>query len=255
MRLPYRPPFRWDAIVRFLQARAVEAVESFEGGVYRRGVTIAPARGNALAMTVPPELAHDIEGLAARARRTFDLGADPETIDGHLRRDPLLRPLIARRPGPRVPGAWDPFEIAVRAIVGQQITVRAATTIMNRLAPLLTPARLADANLDAIGMPRARREAIRTLARAVADEPSLLSRGATLDESVARLMALRGIGEWTAHYVAMRSLSEPDAFPHTDLGLRKAAAAIGIDPAKLLQRAERWRPWRAYAAIVLWESL
>ena len=234
--LPFRPPFRWDAIAKFLGDRAIEGIESFDGIRYMRGpVTIEPNGEDALRMT------GGIDGDTARARRTFDLDADPIAIDEHLRKDKLLRPLLEKRPGPRVPGAWKPLEVAVRAIVGQQITVRAATTIMNRCF----------VSSQWSGMPKKRIDAI----RALADDPSILTRGASLDETIERLMTRPGIGPWTAHYIAMRALGEPDAFPHTDLGLRKAAAAIDIDPAKLLARAERWRPWRAYAAIALWESL
>ncbi len=246
LRLAFRPPFRWEAIAGFLGQRAIDGIESFDGARFMRGgVTIEPAFGNVLRMTVPAALARDIHALVARARRTFDLAADPAAIDEHLRRDRLLRPLLARRPGPRVPGAWEPFEVAVRAIVGQQISVRGATTIMNRCF----------AGSGWNGMPQSRISAIRALERAVAGDPSILTRGASLDETIERLTSLPGIGPWTAHYIAMRALAEPDAFPHTDLGLRKAAAAIGIEPSKLLARAERWRPWRAYAAIALWESL
>jgi len=240
MRLTFRPPFRWDAIAKFLGDRAIDGIESFDGVRYVRGpVSVEPNGERTLRMT------GGVDGDIVRARRTFDLDADVATIDEHLRKDKLLRPLLARRPGPRVPGAWEPFEVAVRAIVGQQITVRAATTIMNRCF----------ATSDWSGMPKSRIAAIRGLERAVADDPSILTRGASLEETIERLMELTGIGPWTAHYIAMRALAEPDAFPHTDLGLRKAAAAIGIEPAKLLARAERWRPWRAYAAIALWESL
>jgi AraC family transcriptional regulator of adaptative response / DNA-3-methyladenine glycosylase II len=245
IRLTFRPPFRWEAIAKFLGDRAIDGIESFDGVRYVRApVTIEP-NGNALVMKLPMSFARDIHAFVARARRTFDLAADPIAIDEHLRKDKLLRPLLARRPAPRVPGAWEPFEVAVRAIVGQQITVRAATTIMNRCF----------ATSDWSGMPKSRIIAIRSLERAFADDPSILTRGASLDETIERLTSLPGIGPWTAHYIAMRALAEPDAFPHTDLGLRKAAAAIGIDPAKLLAHAERWRPWRAYAAIALWESL
>ncbi len=234
--LPFRPPFRWDAIAKFLGDRAIEGIESFDGIRYMRGpVTIEPNGEDALRMT------GGIDGDTARARRTFDLDADPIAIDEDLRKDKLLRPLLARRPGPRVPGAWEPLEVAVRAIVGQQITVRAATTIMNRCF----------VSSQWSGMPKKRIDAIRGLA----NDPSILTRGASLHETIERLMSRPGIGPWTAHYIAMRALGEPDAFPHTDLGLRKAAAAIGIDPAKLLAHGERWRPWRAYAAIALWESL
>ncbi len=234
--LPFRPPFRWDAIAKFLGDRAIEGIESFDGIRYMRGqVTIEPNGEDVLRMT------GGIDGDTARARRTFDLEADVATIDEHLRKDKLFRPLLKKRPGPRVPGAWEPLEVAVRAIVGQQITVRAATTIMNRCF----------VRSQWSGMPKKRIDAI----RALADDPSILTRGASLDETIERLMTRPGIGPWTAHYIAMRALGEPDAFPHTDLGLRKAAAAIGIDPAKLLAHGERWRPWRAYAAIALWESL
>jgi AraC family transcriptional regulator of adaptative response / DNA-3-methyladenine glycosylase II len=233
IRLTFRPPFRWDAIAKFHADR----------GTSFGDVTIEPVldRHSCLSMTVPTSQARDIHDLVARARRTFDLAADPIAIDEHLSKDKLLRPLLAKRPGPRVPGAWDPFEVAVRAIVGQQISVRAATMIMKRCFP----------TFQWSGMPQSRIDTIKRLA----DNRAVLVRAASLDETIERLTAIRGIGPWTAHYIAMRALSEPDAFPHSDLGLRKAAAAIGIEASKLLDHAERWRPWRAYAAIALWESL
>ena len=232
IRLTFRPPFRWDAIAKFLGDRAIDGFESFDGVRYARGpITVEPNGANALRMIVPATLARDIHALVIRARRTFDLAADPTAIDEHLRKDKLLRPLLTQRPGPRVPGAWEPFEVAVRAIVGQQITVRAANTIMNRCFE----------TSDWSGMPKSRINTIRSLERAVADDPSILTRGASLEETIERLTAIKGIGPWTAHYIAMRALAEPDAFPHTDLGLRKAAAAIGIDRSKLLAHAERWR--------------
>ena len=258
IRLTFRPPFRWDAIGSFLGQRAIDGIDSFDGTRFTRivngePVTIEPNGTNALRMTVPTPLARDIHALVVRARRTFDLTADPIAIDEHLRRDRLLRPLLTRRPGPRVPGAWEPFEVAIRAIVGQQITVRGTTTIMNRFfSEGQWSAAVFERNP---GMPRARAEAIRTMAEAVENDPSILTRGPSLDETIERLTALKGIGPWTAHYIAMRALGEPDAFPHTDLGLRKAAKMIGIEPARLLAHAERWRPWRAYATIALWESL
>jgi AraC family transcriptional regulator of adaptative response / DNA-3-methyladenine glycosylase II len=231
IRLTYRPPFRFDAIAKFLGDRGTSFGE----------VTIEPTETNALQMIVPTSRARDVHDLVMRARRTFDIAADPVAIDEHLRKDKRLRPLLAKRPGPRVPGAWDPFRVAVHAIVGQQISVRAATTIMNRCYP----------TFQWNGMPQSRIDTIHRLA----DNPSVLTRAASLDETIERLTSIQGIGPWTAHYIAMRALAEPDAFPHSDLGLRKAAVAIGIVPAKLLDHAERWRPWRAYAAIALWESL
>lgn len=229
IRLPYRPPFRFEAIAKFLADRD------------QLPPMIEQDTRNALRMVIPASEARNIHDLVMRARRTFDLAADPVSIDEHLSKDKRLRPLLAERPGPRVAGAWDPLQVAIRGIVGQQISVQAATTIMRRR--------------ELSGMPQSRIDAVRNFERAVADDPSILTRAASLEESIARLTALKGIGPWTAHYIAMRVLGEPDAFPHTDLGLRKAAAAIGIDPAKLLDHAERWRPWRAYAAVALWESL
>jgi AraC family transcriptional regulator of adaptative response / DNA-3-methyladenine glycosylase II len=229
--LAFRPPFRWSAIAGFLATRAIAGVESFDGSRYERaGVSIEPNGSNSLKMKAGAAP----QDAVARARRMFDLDADPIAIGEHLSRDRLLRTLLTRRPGPRVPGGWEP----------------AATTIMNRL---FAGGCFNDSALG--GMPKSRIEAIRTLVRTFADDPSILSRGATLDESIERLTALKGVGPWTAHYIAMRALREPDAFPHTDLGLKKAAMAAGIDPDKLLARAERWRPYRAYAAVALWESL
>jgi len=241
--LEFTPPFRWQAIAGFLAARAIAGVESFDGTRYRRGsVAIGLCATNALTM-----FGGSVDD-ARRARVLFDLDADPIAIDAHLRRDPLLRSLLKKRPAPRVPGAWEPLEVAVRAIVGQQISVAHATAIMNRL---FHAGRFDDAALG--GMPRARIESIRNLVAAAAEDSSLLAAGRGLDESIDRLTALKGVGPWTAHYIAMRVLRQSDAFPHSDLALRKAAAALGIDD--LLARAERWRPYRAYAAIALWESL
>ena len=230
----------------FLSERTIDAIESFDGRKYTRGAVTIEFGEHGLHLTSPAIRDHRI-----RARRMFDLDADSDAIDKHLSRDPILRRSIEKRPGTRVPGAWEPFEIAVRAIVGQQISVRGATTIMNRLAPVLTPQQLADA--DIAGMPRSRADAIRAMARAVADDPSILSSGKPLDETIERLTALKGIGPWTAHYIAMRALGHRDAFPDSDLGLRKAAKKLRID--NLVKRAERWRPWRSYAAMMLWESL
>ena len=239
-----RQPFRWDALVRFLSARAIDAVESWVDGEYRRGnVRVRHERPHVILSR------EDGEESGRRAGRMFDLDANPAEIEKHLAKDPLLKKIM--KPGTRVPGAWDPFEVAIRAIVGQQISVAGATTIMNRLAPHLTPEEVANADLP--GMPRARGDAIRGLARAVADDPTLLLPAATLDESIERLTALKGIGPWTAHYIAMRAIHHPDAFPSSDLGLVKAAAKLRIR--NLEKRAERWRPYRAYAAMLLWESL
>jgi AraC family transcriptional regulator of adaptative response / DNA-3-methyladenine glycosylase II len=220
--LPYREPIRFDAIIRFLTERDQMPDVEIEFG-------------NPLRVT-----AHSGDDI--RVNRTFDLTADPVTIDAHLAKDKLLRPLLRERPGPRVPGAWNPFEVALRGIVGQQISVRAATTIMRR-------------GDFTKGMPASRIATIQRFRDAYESDPSLLAPGASLDEAIERLTAIKGIGPWTAHYIAMRVIGHRDAFPHSDLGLKKAAATIGIDPEKLLTHAERWRPFRAYAAVALWESL
>jgi 3-methyladenine DNA glycosylase/8-oxoguanine DNA glycosylase len=203
-----------------------------------------------------------------RARRVFDLGADPAVIREHLRRDRELRPWVDRCPALRVPGAWNGFELAMRAIIGQQISVAAATTITGRVAsrwgePLgdgrhivfPRPETLVDADLASIGVPRARGETLRLLARAVASGAVVLEPGADPAAVREALLAIPGIGEWTAQYVALRALGEPDAFPASDLGLLRSPAVAGIGgPRELLERAEQWRPWRGYAAIVLWRA-
>src|SRR5437867_3353932 len=211
--------------------------------------------------------------VVERARRLFDLDADPVRIADHLARSPELAPLVARRPGLRVPGAWDAFELAVRAVLGQQVTVRGATTLAGRLVrafgrPLdraedgLThlfprPEALADTDLASIGLPRSRAATIRGLARAVARGELVLDASRGLEDAVARRAAVPGIGAWTAHYIAMRALGEPDAFPAADLGLRRALGngAGPLAPARVAERAEAWRPWRAYAAMHLWARL
>jgi AraC family transcriptional regulator of adaptative response / DNA-3-methyladenine glycosylase II len=218
-----------------------------------------------------------LPAIVARVRRLFDLGADTTAIGEQLAEDPQLAPLVAARPGLRVPGAWDGFELAVRAVLGQQITVSGARRLAGELvassgehlpAPLADvdaglvstfprPERLAEGALERLGMPRARVRALAGLAASVVLDPSLLQPGPDLESSVARLRSLPGIGEWTAQYVAMRALREPDAFPAADLGLLRAAAQWNVSaptPAALRARAEAWRPWRAYAAQHLWTS-
>ena len=285
VRLAYRPPYDWDAMLSFLAARAIPGVEMVAGDVYRRTIAIGaysgvisvtPADKNRVDVAIRfPDIAA-LPQIIARVRRVFDLAADPDRIGAHLSLDPVLAPLVARRPGLRVPGAWDGFELAVRAIFGQQITVPAATRLLGRLVqahgarlPVTagdheglshlfpSPVRVADADIAALGMPGARALAVTSLARAIAADPALFSRGASLDEAIAKLRALPGIGEWTAQYIAMRELREPDAFPAADIGLMRAMAGgdgIRPSPAELLARAEAWRPWRAYAALHLWAA-
>lgn len=283
VRLPYRAPYAWDALLAYLAARAIPGVEAVRDGTYRRTVRLAKgsgwievtAAGGESALEVALHLPASAEWIVIveRLRRLFDLAADPEVIVASLRQDPLLAALVRRRPGLRIPGAWDPFELAVRAILGQQVTVRGATTLAGRLVDRFgegidgtgesgvvrlfpRPADLAHAALEQIGLPSARAGALRSLAAAIASGALVLEGGASLDEAVARLTALPGIGAWTAHYVALRALGEPDAFPAGDLGLRRAAGKPGAPASAtaLAARAERWRPWRGYAALHLWTS-
>lgn len=284
LQLGYVPPYDWDAIVAFLAARAIAGVEVVEPRRYRRTIGLDGAAGtlevapivgrDALAVTIRFPDVHALPAIVARVRRIFDLGVDVAAVNAELAADPLLARLVAARPGLRVPGAWDGFELAVRAVLGQQITVRAAPGLAGRLVGLYgapscaaagdldaglttvfpSPERLAHAKLASLGMPRARAATLAALARAAAADPRLFDRGRDLDAALARLRALPGIGDWTAQYVAMRAMREPDAFPASDVGLLRALALDGVRPTPLAlaARAERWRPWRAYAAQHLW---
>lgn len=281
--LAYAPPYDWAAIIEFLAARAIPGVEVVEIDRYRRTIEMDGSRGtidvapvpgrDALAATIRFPNVRALPAIVARIRRVFDLGADIGAIAGQLAEDKDLAPLIAARPGLRVPGAWDGFELAIRAILGQQITVTGARALAGKLvggygepmaseAPGLSvafprPERLATADLAALGMPRARASALSSLAAAAAADPRLFDRDQDLDAAVARLTSLPGIGEWTAQYIAMRVLREPDAFPAADIGLLRAMTGpdgVRPTPAALLARADAWRPWRAYAAQHLWTA-
>jgi len=228
--------------------------------------------GDLVLVSVPVAGTPHLGRMAARVRALFDLGADPAAIADQLVTDARLRRLIRRCPGLRVPGAWSRFETAVRAIIGQQVSVAAATRLAGKLvrafghpmvdgSPPLThvfprPEDLADADIAAVGMPKARAETIRALARAVCDGSPVLETAPSLDAALERLTALPGCSDWTAQYIAMRALREPDAFPAGDLGLRKSLAHGKTTPSAAAVRrgAESWRPWRAYAAMWLWTS-
>jgi AraC family transcriptional regulator of adaptative response / DNA-3-methyladenine glycosylase II len=286
--LSYVPPYDFTALLGFLSARAIPGVELVTDSSYARSIAIGDESGTLhvrpsptgqarIDLTVSFSRLSALPSILGRVRRIFDLGADPIAIAGQLRQDPTLAPLVDARPGLRVPGAWDGFELAVRAVLGQQITVGAATKLCGTLvslfgAPLApgasvapglthvfpTPARLAGADLSVLPMPRARSLALTSLARAVADDPSILTPQDSLEEAVRKLRALPGIGEWTAQYIAMRALREPDAFPAADVALQRALArADGSRPSarQLLAESARWSPWRAYAALHLWASL
>ncbi len=280
VRLAYRRPFAGDDVLRFFAARAVPGVEEVIGRSYRRTLRLPHAAGTATLSDVGGYVAcrlelSDLRDLAAavqRCRRMLDLDADPVAVDDVLRRDPLLAPSVDALPGLRVPGTPDPAELAVRAVIGQQVSVAGARTLAGRLTarygkPLnrpdggLThvfpePAALADADLTDLGIPRARGRAIAAVAARLEDGGVDLDVGADRAGATRELHAIPGVGPWTASYIAMRGLRDPDAFPATDLGLRKAARRrLGIQAGELERVSRRWRPWRAYAAQHLWSTL
>lgn len=274
--LAYVPPYDWSALMRFFSARAIPGVDEVDGLTYRRTfvadrgqgwLSVTPANG-ALTCEVATNADADESALAERLRRLFDLDADGKRIAAQLKRDATLGALLKKRPGLRVPGVWDPFELGVRAILGQQISVAAASTLAGRIATkfgkttarghaTLTrlfpkPEDLANANLNGMGLTTRRAGTVTTFARAVADDPALLASDQTLDTFVERIVDLPGFGPWTAHYMAMR-LGHADAFPASDLGVRKALNTTSDK--EVLRRAEAWRPYRAYATMHLWASL
>jgi AraC family transcriptional regulator of adaptative response / DNA-3-methyladenine glycosylase II len=286
VRLRYRPPYDWPAMLSYLRARAIDGVERVDGEIYSRTVLhdgrlgtveighLADRESLAAAIRFPSVRA--LPAIVARIRRVFDLGADVAVIGAHLAQDPLLAPLVAERPGLRAPGGWDGFELAVRAVLGQQVTVEAGRRLAGQLVLLCgtaidveqrshpalarafpSAAQVAAADLASLGMPGARKAALAALAEAALADPLLFQPLATVEDTVARLRGIRGVGEWTAHYIALRAVRETDAFPASDIGLLRGAA--GRDgprpsPAELNGRAEPWRPWRAYAAQHLWAA-
>ncbi|MGE7956448.1 DNA-3-methyladenine glycosylase family protein [Pseudomonas sp. NPDC089530] len=289
MRLVYRPPYDWPAMLAFLQARAIDGLERVSGERYWRSISldgvhgwfsVGPGEAEALAPSLDLQLhfpePHAHPRIVARIRRLLDLDTDLAPIHRHLSNDPLMARLIAVRPGLRVPGAWDGFELAVRAVLGQQITVTAAIRLAGKLVarygqPLCDvgvpeglshvfpePARMAGADLASLGMPRSRGRTLSGVAQAVLDDPQLFAPKASLEHSLSALLALWGVGDWTAHYVALRQFREADAFPAADVGLINALTALEggpVTPSQLLARAEAWRPWRGYAAQHLWTAL
>lgn len=280
LRLAFRQPFDGD-VLGFVGTRCVPGIEELDGDAYRRslalpygaGVAELALRDDHVACTLRLDDMRDLAAAVQRCRSLLDLDADPAAISEHLAHDRALAPLVRRAPGRRLPGTTDAFELAVRAVLGQQVSVAGARTLAGRLVaargkPLTSPAgavthlfpspeALADADLSEVGMPESRRRALRALATAVADGSVVLDRGVARDEAVAALQALPGIGPWTASYVAMRGLGDPDVFLPGDLGVRKAAVARGLpeSPRDLAERARRWGPWRSYAVMHLWASL
>ncbi len=274
-RLRYRPPYDWNGLLQFLQPRATPGVEQVSDGVYRR--TIAYRGGSGFF-----EVSQDPDGhglsvkvqfgdpkalffIIERIRTMFDLNADSTTIAKMLMVDPFLASNVKANPGLRVPGCWNGFEMGVRAILGQQVTVAGATTLAGRLAARFgttfpganglthlfpEPAALAEADVASVGLPRLRARTIQDFARSVAKNE--ISFEGVIDSAafLQRLCRIRGLGKWTAQYIAMRTLGDPDAFPSGDLGLRRELN-LSTDR-ELEQRAELWRPWRAYAAMYVW---
>jgi len=294
IRLSYAPPYDFQAMLDFLGARAIPGVERVHDGEYQRAFRLGDAYGSFSVRDCPEQsqlLARirctEIEPLGqvvARLRRVFDLDADSRTIDAQLSQDPLMAARVRERPGVRVPGAWDHFELAVRAVLGQQVSVSAATTFAARIVaqygtPLPESARmphsarkpqapeapatdqlfpspktLAGADFVAIGLTGARIASLQSLARAVCTDDQCLQPAASLDDSVAKLCALPGIGPWTAQYIAMRALREPDALPVGDLGLIRAlfGSSARVPPRQMALRTQLFRPFRAYACLRLW---
>ncbi|MEP7309205.1 MAG: AlkA N-terminal domain-containing protein [Acidobacteriota bacterium] len=264
-RIGYRPPYDWPSVIEFLAARATPGVETVTAGEYRRNifldehdgvVAVRPVRGsNSLELDISYPNPSGLFRIVERMRRVFDVGADPAEVSRHLRRDPTLERSVRARPGLRVPGCWDGFELSVRAILGQQVSVKSATTMAGRLASRFgspvagaegvqfpTATTLADADLTTIGLTRQRTASIRDLAAAAVQGAVVFDSRLDADGFEKSITAIRGIGPWTAQYIAMR-LGEPDAFPSSDLYLRHIGA-----------RSEAWRPWRAYAAMHLWKQ-
>ncbi|MEU5934262.1 AlkA N-terminal domain-containing protein [Micromonospora sp. NPDC047187] len=300
LRLAYRPPLHARALLDFLAVRALPGVEAVRDGTYHRGlrlphgtgqVALTPADGHVAATLRLADL-RDLAPAVARCRRLLDLDADPAAIDATLAADPALAPAVTAEPGIRVPRAVDGFEQAVRAIIGQQVSVTSARTTLTRLLTahprvdhevvatddgvsgqqphdqrgggpqggelrgFLSAEELLSLPDSGFGMPVGRREALRGLARAVVDGSVDLAAGVNREEAVRRLLALPGIGPWTANYLAMRAFGDPDVLLSSDLAVRRGAAALGLPdtPPTLARYAERWRPWRSYATIRLWRA-
>ncbi len=285
VQLPYRTPFDWSSLLAFFAARATPRVEMVKDGHYLRTIAIGDARGIVDIHDAGDHLSLSLHGIGTEslfsivqhARSLFDLDASTDDIYGVLSGDPVLKQLLKRQPGVRVPGSWDGFELTVRAVLGQQISVSAATTLAGRIAERYgekievsadglqqlpdrlfpEPGKLLRARLETLGIIGSRARTIRSLARAVANGTLGFDAAQTPEDFCESLKAIKGIGDWTAEYVAMRSLKNPDAFPASDLGLLRAFDGRDrerMKPNELAARAEAWRPWRAYAALLLWGS-
>jgi AraC family transcriptional regulator of adaptative response / DNA-3-methyladenine glycosylase II len=281
LQLTYRPPFDWTGMLSFLKQRELKGAERIENDTYLRTVQLGRHAGwirvghapqkRALQVELTHSLTPVLPALLGRLRHTYDLSARPDVIGSHLGIHPVLAAAVARNPGLRVPGAFDGFELALRAILGQQVTVKAATTLAGRLVeafgePIETPhaglerlsptaERMAAASTDDVarlGIIQTRAQSIIALGREVASGRLTLEAGADPATTIAQLIALPGVGMWTAHYIAMRALRWPDAFPKEDIALRKALGRV--TPAEAEAMSQPWRPWRSYATLHLWQS-
>jgi 3-methyladenine DNA glycosylase/8-oxoguanine DNA glycosylase len=290
LKLSYRPPFDWNGLIRFFSMRAVRGIESVTDDEYRRSFSVVTKKGvsagvlsvtnsqerNCVVVKVaaPPV---KLSSVATRIRAMFDLSADPQVIGEHLGAESPLYRVSRKIPGIRIPGVWDPFEAAIRAVVGQQITVRAAVGLLERIVRMCgtrfetgfdesieilfpTPQEIYDADLDGLGMPGARKKTLKAIAVAWMDGSVPVTDYASPEELTSALLAIPGVGPWTAEYIALRGFGEPDAFPSSDIALRAAVGRLlGRDeyaPASdVAEIAEDWRPWRGYAAQLLWQSL
>lgn len=281
LQLGYRPPLDWRGMLQFLNTRLLKGVESVQEDAYCRTVGLGRHQGwvrvfpllgkHALGVELPHSLVPILPLLLERLRNLFDLNARPDLIGATLLQNKLLENLVRQNPGLRVPGAWDGFELALRGVLGQQITVRAAATLAGRVAEALgekietpypglnylspTPERIASATiaeLMALGISRARAQSIVKLAEEVASGRLKLEAGAPPEPAIRQLVSLPGIGPWTAHYIAMRALRWPDAFPKEDLGLRTKLGGVSAREAEKI--AQAWRPWRSYALLYLWHK-
>lgn len=286
LKLPFNPPYDWEAMIDFLAGRAIPGVEAVDAGKYARSFQLDDVHGvvevqqesetNHLLATIHATEVPPIGIIVARLRRLFDLDANIGIIDTHLSADPRLAARVRERPGLRVPGSWDLFELLVRAVLGQQISVAAATTLSGRLVANLgeplkgdfaatlektgismifpLPVAVMTANLTSIGLTRSREKTLQSLATVAHNDRFFFQPQPSLNKTIEKLCELPGIGPWTAHYIAMRGYRDPNAFPHSDLGLLRALETENgrPTPAELLTIAEAWRPWRAYAAMRLW---
>ncbi len=281
--LPYRPPFHWERMLDFFGLRAIPGVEFVARGNYHRTIRINETTGvisvahqrrdNALLLTVALSDSRDLMAIVERVRRMFDLDANMTAIHDVLAADSLLESLVRKQPGLRLPGAWDPFEVAIRAVVGQQISVKGARTVIGRIAAKAGPTfesvdhpeltrffptahELNACDLGMVGMPETRVRTVRALAEEVDQKRFSFVVNGSLSDFIEQLTRIPGIGDWTAQYIAMRAMGEPDAFPAADLGIIKSLQQGDkrLTVKQIRQRAEEWRPWRAYAAMYLWHG-